>query len=77
MIFSEKLVERYREMKVDAPDCLLLMQVGAFMHVMNEDAKILSGLTGLKLKVAGTPENPCVTGGFPKSGLDSYFYVRD
>ena len=42
------------------------------MQVMNDDARILSQLMGLKLSMAGTPEHPCVIGGFPKSGLDKY-----
>lgn len=72
MVFSSKLMVRYQEMKVEAPDCVLLMQVGAFMQVMNEDAKMLSKMTGLKLKMAGDVEAPVVVGGFPKTGLDQY-----
>ena len=34
MIRSAKLVARYRELKAEAPGCVLLMQVGAFMQVM-------------------------------------------
>jgi hypothetical protein len=29
MVYSEKLVKRYRELHQESPDCLLLMQVGA------------------------------------------------
>jgi len=36
MILSRKLLTRYRELKQDVPDCLLLMQVGAFMQVLGE-----------------------------------------
>ena len=36
------------------------------------DARNLSELTGLKLKMAGDVEDPVVMGGFPKSGLDKY-----
>jgi DNA mismatch repair ATPase MutS len=39
MIFSQKLATRYRELKADTPGCVLLMQVGAFMQVMDEDAR--------------------------------------
>ena len=39
MIFSQKLVSRYKELKEDVPDCLLLMQIGAFMQVMDKDAR--------------------------------------
>ena len=72
MIFSPKLVQRYRELKAEAPDCLLLMQVGAFMDVMDEDARAVSQVTGLKLQMAGDVDAPVVLGGFPKSGLDAY-----
>jgi len=36
MVYSAKLVKRYRELKAEAPGCLLLMQVGAFMQVQDE-----------------------------------------
>lgn len=72
MVFSEKLAERYHQLKAEQPDCILLMQVGAFMQVMNEDARAVSGVTGLKLKMAGDVDSPVVVGGFPKSGLDAY-----
>jgi len=31
---------------------------------------VLSGVAGLKLQMAGDPDNPVILGGFPKSGLD-------
>ena len=39
MILSRKLLTRYRELKQEVPDGLLLMQVGAFMQVMGQDAR--------------------------------------
>ena len=72
MIFSPKLVRRYRELKAEASDCLLLMQVGAFMDVMDKDARVVAEVTGLKLQMAGEVGDPVVLGGFPKSGLDAY-----
>ena len=72
MVHSEKITTQYRTLKEEAPGCILLMQVGAFMQVMNEDARTLSGITGLKLKMAGDVDAPVVLGGFPKSGLDAY-----
>ena len=72
MVFSNTLKVRYPEMKSEALDCILLMQVGVFMQVMDEYAKKLSHVTGLKLKMAGDVESPVVMGGFPKSGLDQY-----
>jgi len=53
MIFSPKLVARYRELKAQAPDCLLLMQVGTFMDVLDQDARAVAQVTGLKLQMAG------------------------
>lgn len=72
MVFSQKLVKRYKKLKEDVPDCLLLMQVGVFMQVMDEDARAVSEVTGLKLQMAGDADAPVVLGGFPKSGLDAY-----
>lgn len=72
MILSQKLLARYRKLKQDVPDCLLLMQVGAFMQVMDEDARTVSQVTGLKLQMAGEVDDPVVVGGFPRSGLDAY-----
>ena len=72
MVFSQKLVSRYEELKEAVPDCLLLMQVGVFMQVMDEDARAVSQVTGLKLQMAGEVDAPVVLGGFPKSGLDAY-----
>jgi DNA mismatch repair ATPase MutS len=53
MVFSPKLVKRYQELKEEVVDCLLLMQVGVFMQVMDEDARAVSEVTGLKLQMAG------------------------
>jgi DNA mismatch repair ATPase MutS len=72
MIISHKLVTRYRELKQDVSDCILLMQVGAFMQVMGEDAQAVSDLTDLKLQMGGAVDAPMVIGGFPYTGLDKY-----
>ena len=72
MIFSPKLVKRYRKLKAQVPDCLLLMQVGAFMDVMDDGARAVAGVTGLKLQMAGDVDDPVVLGGFPNTGLDAY-----
>ncbi|MCD4751123.1 MAG: hypothetical protein K8R59_17255 [Thermoanaerobaculales bacterium] len=58
MIRSTKLVARYRELKTEAPGCVLLMQVGAFMQVMDSDARAVSAITGLKLQMAGDVDDP-------------------
>jgi DNA mismatch repair ATPase MutS len=72
MVYSEKLVKSYRALHQESLDCLLLMQVGAFMQVMDEDARAVATVTGLKLQMAGDVDAPVVLGGFPKSGLDAY-----
>lgn len=72
MVVSKKLTETWRQLKQEAGDCILLMQVGAFMQVMDEDARKVSEVTGLKLQMAGDVDDPVVLGGFPKSGLDQY-----
>ena len=80
MVFSHKLVQRYQELKAETADCLLLMQVGVFMQVQDEDARAVAAVTGLKLQMAGDVDAPVVPstslrtrlGGFPQSGLDAY-----
>ncbi len=72
MIFSKKLADRHRVLKAEQPECLLLMQVGAFMQVMDEDARRVSDVTGLKLTMAGDVDAPAVIGGFPRTGLNTY-----
>ena len=71
-MISERLVVRYMELKREAPGCVLLMQVGVFMKVLDDDARSVSEVTGLKLQMSGSVEQPVVVGGFPKSGLDAY-----
>jgi DNA mismatch repair ATPase MutS len=39
---------------------------------MDQDAPIVSQVTGLKLQMAGEVDDPVVLGGFPRSGLDAY-----
>ncbi len=46
MVYSLKLVNGYKELKKEAPNCLMLMQVGVFMQVMDEDARAVSKVTG-------------------------------
>ncbi len=69
MVFSAKLVKRYKELKEEVPDYLLLMQVGVFMQVMDQDARAVSKVMGLKLQMAGEVDAPVVLGGFPKLAL--------
>jgi hypothetical protein len=50
MVYSEKLVKLYRELHQESLDCLLLMQVGAFMQVMDEYARAVATVMGMKLQ---------------------------
>ena len=72
MMVSDKILSKYRQLKETTNGCLLLMQVGAFMQVLDDDARTVSAVTGLKLKMTGDVDAPTVIGGFPKSGLDTY-----
>jgi DNA mismatch repair ATPase MutS len=69
MVILLKLVTRYGELKPSVLGYLLLMQVGAFMQVMDEDAQVLSQVTNLKLPIGGEVDTPVIIGGFPKSGI--------
>ena len=51
------------------------MQVGAFMQVMNDDARVVSQVTGLKLQMAGDVEAPVVLDGFPKLALSEVEWI--
>lgn len=72
MVYSKTLVDQYFSLKQEAPEYLLMMQVGAFMQVMEADARIAAAVCGLKLQMVGDVDAPVVLGGFPKSGLDLY-----
>jgi hypothetical protein len=56
VIFSRKLTGRYTKLKEEVPGCILMRKGRAFMQVMNEDARALSALTGLKLQMVGEME---------------------
>jgi DNA mismatch repair ATPase MutS len=47
MILSQKLRARYRQVKQEVSDGLLLMPVGAFMQVMGDDARTVAQVMGL------------------------------
>lgn len=72
MIHSGKLDAEYDCLHKEAAGCLLLMQVGAFMRVMDDDARTVAAVCGIKLSMTGSPERPRVMGGFPCAGLDKY-----
>jgi len=55
MIHSEKLNREYDCLHEMVPDCVLLMQVGAFMRVMDDDAQIVADVCGIKLSMSGSP----------------------
>ena len=69
---SQKSANRYTVLKEQTPDCVLLMPEGAFMQVLQDDARAISEVTGLRLLMTGEVDAPVVLGRFPKSGLDAY-----
>jgi DNA mismatch repair protein MutS len=72
MNLSASIITTYATLRQQHPDCLLLMQVGTFLKVFDQDARTVSQVTGLALMMAGLVDRPVVTGGFPLSGLDTY-----
>ena len=60
----------YQKIKENYPDDILLYQQGIFFRIMREDAKKVSDILGLKLRVEGDADAPLYFCGFPKSGLD-------
>lgn len=42
------------------------------MKVLDDDARSVSEVTGLKLQMSGSVDAPVILGGFPKTGLDMY-----
>ncbi|MCP4401732.1 MAG: hypothetical protein GY801_31085 [bacterium] len=41
---------------------MLLMQVGVFMQVLDDNARRVSNVTGLKLRMSGDVDDPVVVG---------------
>lgn len=72
MIHSDKLDREYDCLHAEVPDYVLFMQVGAFMRVMDDDAKTVAQVTGIKLSMSGSPARPRIIAGFPCVGLDKY-----
>jgi DNA mismatch repair ATPase MutS len=68
----ELFQHRGAALKAKSQPSILLMQVGTFMQIMGDDARTVSGITGIKLRMAGEVDDPYVVAGFPKSGLDKY-----
>jgi len=71
-MLSKKLVARYHELKQQVPDCILFMQVGVFMQMLDEDAQVVSKIANIELQVTGNAKSPTVKCGFPVSALDKY-----
>ena len=72
MMISNPLIEHYLALKEEVGEAVMLMQVGIFVQVLNQDARVLHELSGLKLKMAGDVDQPVVVGGSPRTGLDTY-----
>ncbi|HJW86990.1 MAG TPA: DUF1566 domain-containing protein [Candidatus Brocadiaceae bacterium] len=65
MVLSQKLISRYRELKQEAKDCILLMQVGAFMQVMDTDANPIA-TNGIEASNGGGDRRSGCIGRFSK-----------
>lgn len=51
---SRALVVRYEELEKEGPECLLRVQVGALITVLNDHARAVWAITGLELARAAT-----------------------
>lgn len=72
MTEPDPVATRYRALKKQAPHAILLMQVGPFMQVLDEDAYTMARVAGLQLSQTGDEHEPVILGRFPLSGLDLY-----
>jgi len=52
MTLSQKLIDQYQALRNEVDGCILLMEVGVFMQVMDADAHQLSELTSQKFEMA-------------------------
>jgi hypothetical protein len=53
MVVSKQLTDAYRALQREADGYVLLIQVGSSMQVMDEGARRVSAITGLKLQPVG------------------------
>lgn len=66
------IIKEYEKLKQEFPEYILLFQSGIFLRIINEDAKKVFEILGLKLRVEGGADNPVYFCGFPENGLDKY-----
>jgi DNA mismatch repair protein MutS len=71
-MLSLSVIERYKALKQEYPNEILLYRVGIFYRIFFEDAVKASEVCGLKLMAEGEFENPIPVCGFPTGGLDKY-----
>lgn len=64
-----KLQKQYEELKKKDKNKVYIFKVGIFYNIINEDAKVVSKLIGLKLTDLGPNLIKC---GFPISTLEKY-----
>ena len=64
-----KLLKQYEELKKKDPNKVYIFKVGIFYNILNEDARIVSDATGLKLTDLSPEIVKC---GFPLAKLDKY-----
>lgn len=66
-----KLIEQYRQIKLKYPDAILLFRVRDFYETFNEDAKIVSGATGITLFESDADEHFKASASLPVHSLDN------
>jgi hypothetical protein len=67
------MTKRWREVKDQNPDCLVLFRMGDFYESFYEDAKTLAAVIGLTLTTRNkASDSPIPMAGFPYHQLDNY-----
>lgn len=64
-----KLLKQYEELKKKDPKKVYIFKVGIFYNILNEDARLVSKVIGLKLTDLGPEIVKC---GFPVATLEKY-----
>jgi DNA mismatch repair protein MutS len=66
-----KLIQQYQQIKIKYKDAILLFRVGDFYETFNEDAKIVSEVTGITLVESETDEHFKASVSLPVHSLDN------
>ena len=73
VLMLERIFKKYREVKAEQPDTLLLFRVGDFYELYFDDAKTAAKVVGLTLTTRNkAAADPVPMTGFPYHHLDVY-----